>query len=484
MRAMNSSLKGASRYKPLSRGQLSAYGLMMIPLSTAGLPIAIYVAPLYTDHVGLGLTAVGLALMATRLLDIVIDPLVGRLSDGTRSPFGRRIPWIMLGVPLMMLGTWKVFVPDPGATVVTLFAWLSLFYLGWAFITVPYGAWGAELSDDYHERSRIAGVREIWSVFGLLFAVTFPLVVRPDSFAQIADRAALETAAIASDVAALGYSTMVSLPIAAIILIAFVREAKNPPNRQRWNRDAWLVLGRNKPFILLLCATVLAGMASGMNQTTVVHYYRHRAGLGDAADLMIFIFFVAAMIGAFFWMWLAKRMAKHTIVAWSSLMSLIFSIAIVFVPYGDIFGFGLNQVGAGFAYAGPLILGASMAADVIDLDWLRSGVQRSAMFIAVWGIGKKFSEAAGVGIGLPVMEAMGFDAARGAADASQTALIVVNVVLPAILAAAAIPFILAYPITERRQRIIRRAIERRLGRDAAADARKTEEAQIGELQRL
>jgi GPH family glycoside/pentoside/hexuronide:cation symporter len=474
---------GSVRTVRLSAWRLTAYGMMVIPLSTAGLPIAIYVAPLYTDHVGLGLTTVGLALMATRLLDLLVSPLIGRFSDATPGRFGRRTPWILVGVPLMMLGTWQVFDPQPGATGWSLFGWLSIFYLGWALITVPYGAWGAELSDDYHERSRIAGARELCSVFGLLFAVTLPLLVRPDGLATINDQDVQVTASIAADVAALGYATILLLPLAALVLIAAVPDTARLVRPQHWGGRIWAEIFRNKPFLLLLTATVLANLAAGMNQTTVISYYRHRAGLLELADAMIFVYFGAAVIGAFFWVWLGRRIAKHHAVAWAAAINLIFMTGILLVPYGDATGFMVVQIGSGFAYAGPLILGASMAADVIDLDWLRSGVQRSALFIAIWGIGTKLAEAAGVGIGLPMMDAMGFDPASGASAASQWALIVVNVILPSVFALAAIPFILAYPITENRQRIIRRAIERRLGRQAARDAHAAEEADLAFLAR-
>ncbi|MCA3739186.1 MAG: MFS transporter [Phenylobacterium sp.] len=470
---------GAGPPGQLSNWRLAAYGGLTIPLAAAGLPIAIYVAPLYTDHIGLGFTAVGLALMATRVLAIVVDPLIGRLSDATRGRLGRRIPWILAGAPIMMFGVWRTFMPSADATAVDLFVSLSILYLGWAMMTVPYGAWGAELSPDYHERSRIAGARELFSVVGLLLAVTFPLLVRPAGLEKMTDRNAIETAAIAADVAALGWATLVLLPPLLLVLVRFVpvsaHTAEAPVGSQRFGRD----LLRNRPFLLLLGSTFFAGLSSGMNQTTVVHYYRYRAGLGDAADVMVFAFFAAAVVGAFFWVWLGRRMVKHHVMAAASLLSLIASLAVLAIAPGDIVGFMLVQAVSGFAYAGPLILGASMAADVIDLDWLKSGLQRGAAFIAVWEIGKKLSEAAGVGIALPLMETMGFSAHTASEPNAQLALITVNVLLPAVFALTAIPFILAYPIDEKRQRIVRAALDRKLGRLAARDHRAAEEAALG-----
>lgn len=479
---MKPQLKRQAPTQRLSVWRLTAYALITVPLATAGLPVAILLAPLYTDHVGLGFTVVGVALMATRLLDIVVDPLVGRLSDATTSRFGRRVPWILVGIPIMMMGTWKAFVPAADATGWSLFLWLSSFYVGWALITVPYGAWGAELSDDYHERSRIAGARELWSVFGLLFAVTLPLFAGPPELKTGGSSSELETLTIAADVTALGWATIVLLPITAAALVLLVPISRVSVSAAGWSRGVVRDLARNRPFLLLLGATFFAGLASGMNQTTVIHYYRHRAGLGDSSDVMIFVFFGAAVLGALFWVWLARRMPKHHVVAWSSLLNLAFTTGILLVPKGDILGFLIIQIGSGIAYAGPLILGASMAADVIDLDWLRSGMQRSAIFIAIWGIGKKLSEAVGVGIALPTMEAMGYSAHTASSDASQWALITVNVILPSVFALIAIPFILVYPITEKHQKVIRRAIERRLARRATREIPTEEECDFSALE--
>lgn len=462
MRAPRSTATGRNTLggERLTRFQLWAYGGLTIPLSVAGLPVAIYVAPLYVDHLGLTLTTVGLALMATRLIDIVIDPLVGRLSDNTRGRFGRRAPWVAAGVPVMLVGTWLTFMPTGEVTGLDLFVRLVLFYAGWTMIVVPYAAWGAELSSDYHERSRISGTREIMSIGGLLFAVTFPLLIRPKEEPGLSE-IAVETAAMVADVGALGLATILLLPPLAALMLTTVPSSAGPRTQAKFGIVETVSILKNRPFLLLLLGTFFAGLSSGMSQTTVIHYYQYRAGIGSQADAMIFYFFLAAIIGAVFWTRLGRALPKHHVVAISSTMSLVASTAILLVPRGEILGFAIIQLLSGFAYAGPLILGASMAADVIDFDWLRTGLQRGAVFIALWGMGRKLSEALGVGIGLPLLQALGFSPAAPFTAGAQLGLVLVNVALPALFAALAIPFILYYPIDERRQIIIRRAIDRR-----------------------
>lgn len=91
------------------------YALPSLVTSVAALPMALFVPAFYAEDLGLPLAAVGGAIAASRLLDVVMDPLIGSLSDrlGTRS--GRRKPWIIVGTPLFLLAVWQVCVPGDNA---------------------------------------------------------------------------------------------------------------------------------------------------------------------------------------------------------------------------------------------------------------------------------------------------------------------------------------------------------------------------------
>lgn len=441
----------------LPLGSLIAYSLMTLPLACAGLPIALYLAPLYTDRVRLDLVGVGLALMAARIVNVVVDILVGWLSDRDGVLGFRRKPWIVLGTPVMMLGTWRLFMPPVDATLSYLFVWALVFYVGWSLITVPYGAWGAELSDDYQERSRIVGYREATSVVGLLMAVTAPLFVGSDA---PRDRIATMTA----DVTAFSWLAVALLPVAALTLIWRVGErpaAKAAPGHRRGAK-----LLANRPFLVLLAAGIVSALGNGINQTTTIAFYTYRARLPEEADVMIFVFFVAALAGAPFWVWLGAKLGKHRALAGAAVWSAVFLALMPFIPPGDVASYTCLQIATGFAYSGPLILGASMAADVIDLDWLKSGTQRGALFIAVWGVGQKLSEAVGVGVALPALKALGFTPEMGASAPAQTALVLIGVIAPMVLALCSVPLIWLYPIDARAQHRIRAIIDRRTARAA------------------
>jgi glycoside/pentoside/hexuronide:cation symporter, GPH family len=447
---------------PLST--LVPYGMLMFPLSTVGLPLAIYVAPFYTDNMGLSFTTVGLALMLTRALDILFDPLIGRLSDKTTSRFGRRRPWILAGIPLMMLSVWQVFNPQPGVSGLWLFIWLALLYMAWTMITLPYFAWGAELSDDYDERSRVSGAREIWGAFGLVAAFILPTILLGEVNKEGLSKVAISLAETAQQVNALGYITIALLPLFGLILFVGVKE--RPPQGGGGAHGEWWKLLGNRPLQMLLAAQLLTGLAFGINLTTTVYYFRYRLDIPkDLTDLMFISYFIMALVGAFIWIYIGRKFGKRRTMVVSTLLNALCLGFLALVEPADFMGALAVQLISGFVYEGPLIIGASMLADVIELDLLKTRLQRSAAFFAIWGIGRKFTEAAGAGIALPLLEQLGYSPETAMTPQGQTALVTVNSVIPCILGLLAIVPLFAYPISGKVQKRVRAAIERRKIRD-------------------
>ena len=84
---------------------LLAFATLSAPLSMLMLQLIVYLPPFYAAELGLDLAQVGLVFFAARAWDAIIDPLIGNLSDRTRTRWGRRKPWIVIGTPALMLLT-------------------------------------------------------------------------------------------------------------------------------------------------------------------------------------------------------------------------------------------------------------------------------------------------------------------------------------------------------------------------------------------
>ena len=143
----------------LPQRTLFFYGLANMPAEMAIIPISALVPNYYGQDLGVSLVAVGTVLLLSRIFDAVSDPLIGWLSDRTQSRWGRRRVWMAASVPILMLAVYKLFMPQPPVTAIYLLTWLTVLWLGWTMLFIPYYAWGAELSPHYHQRTRITGWR-------------------------------------------------------------------------------------------------------------------------------------------------------------------------------------------------------------------------------------------------------------------------------------------------------------------------------------
>ncbi|MBA4210072.1 MAG: MFS transporter [Parvibaculum sp.] len=457
--------KGAKR---LSTWQLAAYGQLVVPLAVIGLPVAVYIPPFYSGTLGLDLAAVGLILMLARISDVFTDPLIGRLSDRTRTRFGRRRPWVIAGVPLMMLSAYMLFLPGEEISNLYLLVWIAAIYLGYTLITIPYGAWGAELSGDYHERNRITGSREIFLLIGLLIAISAPIAGAYMNGTEEAQGAASRSA-----VGILGWLTVFLLPVCAFVVFSSVPEPAIQETRTVPFMRGLRVAMKNGPFRIILLSSIFGALAGSINVGVVIFFYEHVAEIGEASTILIFLLFVAGVIGSPIWVWLGGRMGKHKAIAVAGVASMIAFALVPLIIYAvkpvapDLvfFCFLLVTLVQGLAFGAAPILGPSIVADVVDLDTLKSGEPRAAFIFAFIGMVRKTFEAMGVGIALPVLAFAGFNAqSRENSPEALFVLLVMFCIVPLLLWLVSIAIILRYPITKERQQRLRSALERRMAR--------------------
>jgi len=134
---------------------LLAYAAPSLPLAGLGLPLVVHLPTYYAREIGLPLAAVGAAFLMVRLIDVVFDPLIGWAMDRTRTPLGRFRPWLIASTPVLMLAAAMLFFAKPGIDLNYLWLWLLVGYLGFSMGSLSQTAWGAVISPDYDQRSRI-----------------------------------------------------------------------------------------------------------------------------------------------------------------------------------------------------------------------------------------------------------------------------------------------------------------------------------------
>lgn len=438
--------------------RLLAYGLPGLPLAGLGVPLFIFLPSFYATHLGLGLEEIGLALLLARIWDAASDPLIGHLSDRWRSRIGRRKPWLLLGLVPTCLAVWALFVPEQGMTAAQLFAWSALLYFGWTMIQLPHAAWGAELSGDYHERSRIAAFRETFVVAGTLTAAAIPtLVGEPGGGGPAAMRA-------------FALFLILAFPLAILLASTAVPETGSPATSGRLSlaEGAGLLMA-NRPFLRLLLAYLLNGLANGMAATLFVLFVGQGLALPEQSDLLLLVYFLAGILGVPVWLAASRRLGKHR--AWVAAMlanAAAFSGVLLLDP-GDFLPFLVICIATGLCLGADLVLPPSMQADVVDVDTAATGRSRAGLYFALWGMATKLALALAVGIAFPILDAVGFRPTGENAPEALFALALLYGGAPVLLKLAAVSLVFRFPLDAAAQADLRRQIREKSAPSTAGD---------------
>ncbi len=441
---MNPSAPAIAVSERLPLRRLLAYSLVELPVGGAMNVMSLFLGFHYAS-LGVSLTQIGAILMVARLLDVLIDPAVGLLSDRTRNTFGRRKTWVAAGVPIFVIACWQLYVPPAEVTALYFATWLVLFWLGFSMINIPYYAWGAELSGDYHERTRITTWRTIFGTLGAFAFLAIPAIRQ--QFFGVGGQPGQVLAMVAG--------------IALVTVPAFVVMAvMNVPDRGVGGEGVPLlrglaVMGRNGPFLRLLAAFTIVGLGPVLQGAMFPFFMQHVVGDTTSGPKILLIYFPTVAIGIVLWGALARRIDKHRAWMTGMLMMVCVTASYMFVGHGDIVMMMVILAMSGIASGALSALPASMKADVVDLDAIESGEDRAGLFFAAWSLAVKFIAAVGQGLAFTTLAFIGFHAKGDNGPDEILGLRVFYSAGPMLLYLIAVIIVRKYPITAKRQAELR-----------------------------
>jgi Na+/melibiose symporter-like transporter len=422
-------------------------------------PVIVFIPRFYSADLGVPLAWVGTILIVQRLFDVVTDPLMGVVSDRTRSRFGRRRPWVAASAPILMLAVYQLFMPPENAGGWHLLGWGMVLSIGTTMIIIPYYAWGAELSADYHERSRVTGARAILNIVGSFSAQAVPAV----------GLLAFGLGGTDFVLTAVGMTMLVLTPLCVAITVWRTPEPEVEIQSQVPIMAGLKLMVGNKPFLQLVLAFMIGSI--GLNITTPLYAFFVADVLGseDETIYMLSFFYLTSLCAVPFWVWLAGRIGKHR-----AYISAFFLLAFAHPFYlllgtGDFWRMLPITIATGFAAGGfSQALPNAMKADVIDLDALESGENRAGLFFAAWSFAQKATATVGAGIAMYGLSLFGYDAELGGANGADELLGLrfLFSTFPSLFFLTGAAIVWRYPITEARHREIRAEIDRRSSGEA------------------
>lgn len=448
-----------SRASTLTAAVRIAYAGPAFALAAVGIPIYVHLPKFYTDVVGVSVGTVGLLLMASRIFDGILDPVVGYWSDRTRTRWGRRRPWIVGASAPLAAALFLLFSPPVTGAAAAWWLGTTLFavFLLWTIVIVPYESLGPELTFDYDERTSLLALRDGALLAGTLVAAASPAIAAAALGGSGPDAEAARFRAIA-----LVYGPVI---VAACVLCAWrVRERpprdRGPGEAAGGAFDSARAMAANRPFRILLGSYSIAALGSNLPGTLILFYVEYVLR-SEHSDVFMLLYLVTGIAFLPAWVRAASRADKKT--AWLAATAINTGsfFGVYFLGAGDEVLYGLLVVLSGIGFGAVVAIPSSMQADVIDYDELLTGVRREGSYLGVWSVARKAAAALGVGAGLGVLQVAGYAPNAAQTETVTHTLSALYALFPCLCNAAGFALALAYPIGRGKHQEILAAIESR-----------------------
>ena len=413
--------QGANR---LGAWQLASYSAFALPLAMAALPLYVQL-PRFYGELGVSLTALGFILLAARALDAIQDPLLGLWCDRWGADgrgIGGRRAFVACAVPLLGIGIWGLFHPlDTDAGRIPLLALLLVVvHLGFSMGSIGYQAWGAQLSRDVHERTRITAYRESMTLVGVIIASVLPSMLGEGTREQMSR---------------FGWLFLAILVAGALLTLthAPAPARASPEVRPVRLSDLFAPLQQGS-FRRLLAVFMFSGVAAAIPSTLVLFFVADVLGAESWTPAFLGAYFLSGALSMPLWVALSRRTGKS--VAWTvsmalAVMAFIWAYAL---DSGDTGAFLAICIVSGAALGADLALPPSILADVIDEE--QGGEGKEGAYFGLWNFAAKANLALAAGVALPLVSAFGYtpgSAVSGSGVSGGAALSTVYCLVPCLL---------------------------------------------------
>ena len=417
---MENSISSPKKMVPM--GQKIAFGLGMLANQMFPAALGIFMVVL-VQNLGFPAWMWGVLFFLPRIFDAFIDPIMGFISDNTRSVWGRRRHYVFIGAIIMGVSfiiMWQLYRENGlNYNFIFFLLWSFVFYLGLSIFSVPYVAMGYEMSDDFHERTNIMAISQWIGQWAWVIAPWFWVFMYDPTWFPNPDTATRTLAVW------VGVSCMILAMIPAIFI-----SSKSTKNEESFAPLTFKAIGGSfkeifksfkeafisKPFRKLCVATFFIFNAfntvASFSFFIVVYYLFN--GSTEAAGIWPTLFGCVGALSTTFLVipivtWMSKKMGKKNAFLICQGISVFGYILLWFLfipgkPYMFLFALPFFSFGIGSLFT----LMMSMTADVCDMDELTSGKRREGIFGAIYWWMVKFGFAiAGLLTGV-IMSVIGF----------------------------------------------------------------------------
>ena len=435
------------------------YGIADLGISMLTASIQFFLLFFYTDIAGIDPALAGTALLVGKLTwDALNDPFFGYLSDRTRSRWGRRKPYMLLGALPFGLSIWLLFSLPPGLVGVKAFlAVLGSFLLADTFqtvVSVPYYALSAELTRDYDERTSLISVRMIFTVLGYILGAALTTAVA----GIFIDLGWTKNAAYSGMGAVFGAVAVITL----LVTTFGVKETPNPdlqPAKMPALSQIKHVL-RNRPFVQYMIMSTIISISFTLLTSLLPYYLTYHLKMADQISFVMFV--MLATIGVFLlpWRYAAKKMSKGPAYALGLAIACVAILGAFFLPPEPTPLIYAVAFVAGLGFSAQYVFPWSMIPDVIEVDQARTGERHEGIYFGVNSFLGKLTGALGIAASGWALKLYGY-----VPNVAQTPHALFGIrfffaVVPVIAFAVALPLLIWYPINRKNHAELGKGVEK------------------------
>lgn len=421
----------------------------------------------YNSVMGLPSILVGIGLSCSLVVDALLDPFIGHISDRTIHPFGRRHLFMLPGALITGPCFFMLFNPPRSLGHPALFVWL----LGWsialraasAVYRIPYLSLGAELSRDYDDRTNTMGLRTLFGLLGTLAASALSFLV---FFPATADGSEpkLHFAGYPRMGLAFGALMTISGLIGTLGTLNYRTSGSGKDSGGLSFFFGFRIAMRNRHFRSIWFSTTIFFLAVVLNFSMAIHYFTWYAKISSSEILSLIqtCFYAGALGGVVLWMALARRTEKRTLYIMASISSsALLLMSTVLIGSGHPLGVGhplpliVGHIIGGIFASAVWVVPASMVADVTDTDELSTGLRREGIYFGIMNFGEKIAAGSALLLAgglLSVFRKLSHGAAFGTPGHPPAAVPYVGLLygaVPAALLVVSLLFILPYGLNRR-----------------------------------
>jgi GPH family glycoside/pentoside/hexuronide:cation symporter len=432
----------------LSLGSKVQYGLADLGFALITSAMQFFLLFYYTDVAGINPALAGAALMVGKLTwDALNDPLFGYWSDRTRSRFGRRRIYMLLGAVPLGIAAWVMFSLPKGLTgVAAFFAILLSFWLVDTFhtmTTTPYYALTPELTRDYNERASLTSIRMVFSVLGYILGAALTTIL-----AGIFQSSGLNMQQAWSATGAVFGVVAITTTLLTTFSVKEKPELAGEPSKLPPIK-AVLTSFKNKPFIILMIAFILSSFSFTILTGLVPYFIQYQLDMGDQVSFVLLVMLV--MIGIFL---IPAKIVSDKINKGPSyaLGLFIASLAVMtsfFFPRGPTPLIYVVAAVAGIGFSAQWVFPWSMLPDVVEHDEKMTGERREGIYYGLWAFLTKFTSALGIAVSGWALGLFGY-----VPNVVQTTHALFGIrlffsIVPGVVILLSLPFLIWYPITRK-----------------------------------